>query len=159
MKCDELKPLMCAHEPNVRPMYDKSEVDSAIDELKTEHHRERHEYIEMVAQFRRENAELKQKLEDVNELIKTARQMLEDEKATHYAKSVDAGMENRKLKRALWLARAELCHRLDVDRYLRNHRKSWYNENCLTWADACVAMEVKMGKAESKCRAKAEEYK
>ena len=67
--------------------------------------------------------------------------------------------KNRRLKRALWLARAELCHRLDVDRYLRNHRHSWYNENCLTWADACVAMEVKICKAESKCRAKAEEYK
>jgi hypothetical protein len=67
--------------------------------------------------------------------------------------------ENRKLKRALWLARAELCRRFDVDRYLRNHRNSWYNENCLTWADACVAMEVKMCKAERKCRAKAEEYK
>ena len=64
-----------------------------------------------------------------------------------------------KSQRALWLARAEICHRFDVDRYLRNHRNSWYNENCLNWADACVAMEVKMCKAESKCRAKAEEYK
>lgn len=67
--------------------------------------------------------------------------------------------EIRRLKRVLWLARAELCRRLDVNRYLRNHRNSWYNENCLTWAEACVAMEVKMCKAESKCRAKAEEYK
>lgn len=65
----------------------------------------------------------------------------------------------KSLKRALWLARAEMCNRLDVDRYLRKHRNSWYNENCLTWNDACVAMEVKMCKAESKCRAKAEEYK
>ena len=48
-----------------------------------------------------EIAELKQKLEDVNELIKTARKMLEDAKATAYAESVDAGMENRRLKRAL----------------------------------------------------------
>jgi hypothetical protein len=67
--------------------------------------------------------------------------------------------ENRKLKRALWLARAEICRRFDVDRYLRNHRNSWYNENCLTWNDACVAMDVKMCKAERKCREKAEEYK
>ena len=66
--------------------------------------------------------------------------------------------KNRRLKRALWIARAELCRRLDVDRYLRKHINSWYNENCLTWAEACVAMEVKMCKAESKCRAKAEEY-
>jgi hypothetical protein len=67
--------------------------------------------------------------------------------------------ENRKLKRALWLTRAEICRRFDVDRYLRNHRNSWYNENCLTWNDACVAMDVKMCKAERKCRDKAEEYK
>ena len=75
------------------------------------------------------------------------------------AKLAEQESETRRLKRALWLARAELCRRLDVDRYLRNHRNSWYNENCLTWADACVAMEVKMCKAESKCRAKAEEYR
>ena len=53
-----------------------------------------------------EIAELKAKLDDVNELIKTARKMLEDAKATHYAEMVDAGMRERRLKRALWLARA-----------------------------------------------------
>ena len=76
-----------------------------------------------------------------------------------FEQCMEARAENVRLKRALWLARVELCHRLDVDRYLRKHRNSWYNENCLTWAEACVAMEVKMCKAESKCRAKAEEYK
>lgn len=82
----------------------------------------------------------------------------------YHAEEVDTAIaelkaENERLKRALWLARVELCHRIDVDRYLRKHRNSWYNENCLTWAEACVAMEVKMCKAESKCRAKAEVYK
>jgi hypothetical protein len=96
---------------------------------------------------------------EVNEAIAELEQKLEDAKASHYAEMVDAGMRERRLKRALWLVRAELCRRLDVDRYLRNHRNSWYNENCLTWADACVAMEVKMCKAETKCRDKAEEYK
>jgi hypothetical protein len=67
--------------------------------------------------------------------------------------------KEKRLKRALWLARAKICHRFDVDRYLRNHYNSWYNENYLTWADALVAMDVKMRKAESKCRVKAEEYK
>lgn len=76
-----------------------------------------------------------------------------------FERCMEARTENVKLKRALWLSRAELCCRLDVDRYLRKHINSWYNENCLTWAEACVAMEVKMCKAESKCRAKAEEYK
>ena len=72
---------------------------------------------------------------------------------------IECQKENFIIKRALWLARAELCRRLDVDRYLRKHRNSWYNENYLTWNEACVAMEVKMCKAESKCREKAEEYK
>ena len=33
-------------------VYLKSEVDSFIDELKREHHKERHEYIDMVAQLK-----------------------------------------------------------------------------------------------------------
>ena len=100
---------------------------------------------EVVEKYGKENAELKKKLEDVQ--------------ASHYAEMVDAGMRERKLERSLWLARAELCRRLDVDRYLRKHLNSWYNENLLTFNDACVAMEVKMCDAESKCRAKAELYK
>lgn len=100
--------------------------------------------LEEYESLKRENAELKAKLESVQ--------------ATAYTESVDAGMRERRLKRALWLARAELCHRLDVDKYLRKHCNSWYNENCLTWHEACVAMEVKMCKVESKCRAKAESY-
>ena len=68
-----------------RPVYLKEEVDAAIDELKAVHHKERHEYIKMIA-------ELKQKLEDA--------------KASAYAESVDAGMRERRLKRALWLARS-----------------------------------------------------
>ena len=95
---------------------------------------------------------------EVDAAIAELKQKLEDAKATAYADSVDAGMRERRLKRALWIARAEMCRRLDVDRYLRNHRNSWYNKNYLAWAEACVAMEVKMCKAESKCRAKAEEY-
>lgn len=91
--------------------------------------------------------------------LKTALNESEEARYEAGADAADYYQENRRLKRALWLARAELCHRLDVDRYLRNHRNSWYNENCLTWAEACVAMEVKMCKAESKCRSKAEEYK
>lgn len=50
------------------------------------------QYIEMAEQLRRENAELKAKLEDA--------------KATAYAESVDAGMRERRLRRALWIARA-----------------------------------------------------
>jgi ribosomal protein S6 len=100
MKCDELKPLMCAHEPNVRPMYDKHEVDAAI-------------------------AELKQKLEDA--------------KASHYAEMVDAGMRERRLKRAFYKACANWAHHRVFVRFNSNE-KAWEN-------------------VERKCRAKAEEYK
>ena len=93
MKCDDLKSVYIDRTGDwVRSGNDtgkfflKEEVDAVIDELKTAHHKERHEYIKMIA-------ELKQKLEDA--------------KATAYAESVDAGMENRRLKRALWLARAK----------------------------------------------------
>ena len=162
MKCDELKVRPYTMLPSGQ-CYDKSEVDTAIDELKKKLmpclNGDCILTCEVVEKYGKENAELKQKLEDVNELIKTARQMLEDAKASHYAEMVDAGMRERRLCRALWLARAELCRRLDVDRYLRKHLNSWYNENLLTFNDACVAMEVKMCDAESKCRAKAEEYK
>jgi hypothetical protein len=49
--------------------------------------------LEEYESLKRENEELKAKLENVQ--------------ASAYAESVDAGMENRRLKRALWLARAE----------------------------------------------------
>ena len=44
---------------------------------------------------------------EVDKAIAELKQKLEDVQAGAYADSVDAGMENRKLKRALWLARAE----------------------------------------------------
>lgn len=82
--------------------------------------------LEEYESLKRENAELNAKLESVQ--------------ATAYAESVDAGMENRKLKRALWLARAErakeMCQRL----LIQGFDPKWEN-------------------VERKCRAKAEQYK
>ena len=43
---------------------------------------------------------------EVDAAIAELKQKIEDAKATAYAESVDAGMENRRLKRALWRARA-----------------------------------------------------
>lgn len=43
-------------------VYPKSDVDEAIDKLKAAHHKERHEYIEMVAQLQQENRRLKRAL-------------------------------------------------------------------------------------------------
>ena len=106
-----------------------------------------------------EIAELKQKLEDVNELIKTARKMLEDAKATAYAESVDAGMENRRLKRALWLARAERarteqCYE-NYSFYIHRHQKTMYGGTYRPY----IAWLEKWIEVERKCRAKSEEWR
>ena len=151
MKCDELK----AYKGDVTiPVYGtiadaevylKKDVDSAIDELKSE------------------NERLKDKLDAANNqcenLINSAtdimlrqdkandakRDEIESLKATHYAEMVDAGMRERRLKRALYKA-------------------------CANWADV-VAFEETEGigydnsvaerwrKMERKCIKKAEEYK
>lgn len=165
MKCDELTPieLECNMGKDINGVvnrepwkaYDIDEVDEAISELKSENKMlkehiangdvSRITWIDEATELKAENEQLKAKLESVQ--------------ASAYADSVDAWMRERRLRRALWFARAELCRRLDVDRYLRKHRNSRYNEEYLTWNEACVAMEVKMCKAESKCLAKAEEYK
>ena len=152
MKCDELKAeqwLDYSGEP--MPCYPKAKVDAAIDELKSAHHKERHEYIKMIAK-------LKQKLQDQciscpvkmqeDYVVAELKQKLEDAKATAYAESVDAGMRERRLKRALWIARAEIAHK-KIDEY---------------WPDYChnahsrIAL-LKWEEVERKCRAKAEEYK
>jgi len=146
MKCDKLQRY------EVRADYDAGTIDVPCDNEKYGNYMLAEDVIAAIA-------ELKEAWRSEHEACEALKKKLEDVQATAYAESVDAGMENRRLKRALWIARAELCRRLDVDRYLRKHINSWYNENCLTWAEACVAMEVKMCKAESKCRAKAEEYK
>lgn len=54
MKCDELKPINITDECGSYRVYNKSDVDAAIDELKTAHHKERHEYIKMVAELKEE---------------------------------------------------------------------------------------------------------
>ena len=110
MKCDELKfeRLGDANEtyPASTLVIRKQFVDAAIDELKREHHRERHEYIEMVAQ--RESA-------------------------------------IRKLKRALWMARAE-----------RAKERQNYESGCRS--DGWVRRENMWLEVERLCRHKAEEY-
>jgi chromosome condensin MukBEF ATPase and DNA-binding subunit MukB len=93
-----------------------------------------------------EIAELKQKLEDVNELIKTARQKLEDVKATAYTESVDAGMRERRLKSALWLARA-------------NHANTMQKYNIECKCDGWVHRVNKWIDVERKCRVMAEKFK
>ena len=84
---------------------------------------------EVVEKYGKENAELKAKLENVQ--------------ASMYCDVVDANMENRRLKRELWLARAEIAR---TSAWVFWNRKDDYNYN-------------KWKKVERKCRAKAKEYK
>lgn len=137
MKCDELT-LYHSKSLNL-PIYVASEVDAAIDELKTEHHKERDEYISMVNSREQTIKELKQKLESVQ--------------ASMYADVVDVSMENRRLKHALWLARAEwarssaLSYHL-IESHLDKDVAATYKRKANRWE-----------RAKDKCLKKAEEYR
>lgn len=133
MKCDELETEMWLNyggEP--MPCYPAKDVDAAIDELKREHHRERHEYIGMVAQLK--------------------------------AKLVEQESENRRLKRALWLARAERAKAIKwhegLERYLQERKKYWPSRFYFMKDDEMYHVWYKCWcEVERKCRAKAEQYK
>lgn len=103
MKCYELKDRWFWAYPtesvdcdgitgSAHEVYGKSEVDAAIAELKRK------------LQDQCISCPVKMQEDDV---VAELKQNLEDAKATAYADSVDAGMENRRLKRALWLMTAE----------------------------------------------------
>lgn len=108
---------------------------------------------EVVEKYGKENAELKQKLEDA--------------KATHYAEMVDAGMRERRLRRALWLKRADDAKHLVVAYenydYLDCQEMTIKQESARTWMTCKLRTAeewVKVWKnVERKCRAKAEEFK
>ena len=78
--------------------------------------------------------------EDVDAAIAELKQKLEDAKASAYADSVDAGMKNRRLKRALWLARSYRGRDNSILLPSKFMRNVWDN-------------------VERKCLAKAEQYK
>lgn len=122
MKCDKLKAytLFTTSSLSGQRVYLTNDVDAFL------------------AEKDEEIAQLKQKLEDANELIKTARQILEDAKATAYAEMVDAGMRERRLRRALYKACANWAHEAKFD----------YDDEFSLWDN----MELR-------CLKKAEEYK
>lgn len=103
--------------------------------------------------------ELKQKLQDQciscpvkmqeDDVVAELKQKLEDAKSTAYTESVDAGMENRRLKRALWLARAERAVA----------KQAYYDILSRGISSERGEMYDMWNNVERKCRAKAEEYK
>ena len=110
----------------------------------------------------------------VDALIAEKDAEIESLKASHYAEMVDAGMRERRLKRALWLKRADNASRIEcmfrtlsdiedddtrtfwifgnkwesVFYHLRCHRMKTAYDWTMIWENV-----------ECKCRAKAEEYK
>lgn len=96
--------------------------------------------LEEYESLKRENAQLKAKLESVQ--------------ASAYAESVDAGMENRKLKRALWLSRANRALEKIAWFKLWNASISTMNPE-----DGARQEFDKWKKALGKCLNKAKEYK
>jgi acyl carrier protein phosphodiesterase len=95
--------------------------------------------------------------DEVDAAIAELKEKLEDAKASAYAESVDAGMENRRLKRALWLARAISAinavgeiHNVIVCMRERNPKMSLSNTE---------AQEQVWKNVARKCRAMAEKFK
>lgn len=133
MKCDELKRLNSfGNFDKFGGYYDAEDVDSAIAELKARIQLDDDEmagFLQLEEEcgggdLRNYIAELKAKLENVQ--------------ATAYAESVDAGMRERKLKRALYKGLANWAHEAKFD----------YDDDFGLWDDM-----------EHKCLKKAEEYK
>ena len=154
MKCDELKRK---YSDITGPYYGCNEVDEAIDELKKKLmpclNGDCILTCEVVEKYGKENAELKAEIESL--------------KAAHYAEMVDAGMRERKLKRALWLKRADDAKHLVVAYenydYLDCQEMTIKQESARTWMTCKLRTAeewVKVWKnVERKCREKAEEYK
>ena len=83
---------------------------------------------------------------EVKEAVAELKAKLEDVQASHYAEMVDAGMRERRLRRALWNLRA--C-------YADMMQKRIIECKCDGW----VHRVDKWIEVERKCLAKAEEYK
>lgn len=92
-------------------------------------------------------------LEKKDKEIEELKQKLENVQASMYADVVDANMKNRKLKRALWLARAEWARSSALSYHLiESHPdkdvSATYKRKATKWE-----------KVKDKCLKKAEEYK
>ena len=153
MKCDELKRK---YSDITGPYYGCNEVDEAIDELKKKLmpclNGDCILTCEVVEKYGKENAELKDEIESL--------------KASHYAEMVDAGMRERRMRRALWLARAERAddnyrlfyfsdtfgEPLNIKGYSDPEKGATKMRDSSEWKKFFL-------KVERKCLKKAEEYK
>ena len=122
-----------------------------------------------IAELKAENAQLKKKLDkaiaerDGNQVcIDALKQKLENVQASMYADVVDANMENRRLKRALY----KVCNNwavceMDYWRKCLDHYEDYFNvrtDEDLT-EEKCERMIDNWRKVAHNCRAKEEKYK
>lgn len=101
---------------------------------------------------------------DVDSAITELKAKLEDAKASAYTESVDAGMRERRLRRVLWLARAERAK----EKQQLFHFSLGYEKLCIDGfydpysgrKELSPKQWVKVfNKVETKCLEKAEEYR
>ena len=165
LKCDELKP--CTYDDMIDgdadiniEYYPKSDADAIIAQKDFE--------IDRLKEF---NAFLKQRisngdvgcsiflddLEQKDKEIAELKQKLENVQASMYCDVVDANMENRRLKRALWLARAKRA--FDCKEIFRLELRINELKQTYVGSGYYMVMINKWQNVERKCRAKAEEYK
>lgn len=104
----------------------------------------------------------------VDEAIAELKQKLESVQATAYAESVDAGMRERWLKRALWLARAYRAEARKNYWYARSIHEGdkylWSIDGSAVKYIGCIKRTnfdwlLTWSKVEDKCLKKAKEYK
>ena len=141
MKCEELKPLIFS-------IADLAYVDE----------------IRVTKNFQNPHDHAVYKATEVDAAIAELKAKLESVQATAYAESVDASMENRRLKRALWVARAERAKAIKwhegLERYLQERKKWWPSRFCFMADDEMYHVWYKCWcEVERKCRAKAEAYR
>lgn len=171
MKCDELKVRPYTILPSGQ-CYDKDEVDEAIAELKDKLHdvdNQWNKQCKEIAELKAKNRVLQSFYDlhgNVDNHIDQLKAKLESVQVTAYADSVDAGMRERRLKRALWLARAErykmrefiareegnLSNQMSWSRILRERT---YNQ----WVDQLLRIANLANKLHNKCLKEAEQYR
>ena len=152
MKCDELKVRPYTILPSGQ-CYDKDEVEEAIAELKDKLHdvdNQWNEQCKEIAELKAKNRVLQSFYDlhgNVDNYIDQLKSKLENVQASAYADSVDAGMRERRLRRALWLARTLRAR--DIQRWWLSVTLAPITERaCRVWNNI-----------EIKCLKKAEEYK
>jgi multimeric flavodoxin WrbA len=105
---------------------------------------------------RKIDGEMYVSLDQVNKAIEEKNAEIENIKATHYAEMVDAGMRERRLRRALYNACANWAK---CEERINNRDAYDASEYLPSAEDKFRKKAERWSEMERKCRAKAEQYK